>query len=144
MLLSVLAIAALAGFLSTVALFTYNSRRVSSTFESILNVDEALLGHLQEMYAQGLQTEQATRNVVLNPTDKKARDNYEAAHSKFRKGLEAATSLAKGAMQEELRKLAPLWEEGHALKSEVMTLAVDGRGLPRTGDHDDERRHRRS
>jgi methyl-accepting chemotaxis protein len=127
MLLAVLAITTLAGFLSTMALFTYNSKRVSTTFESILNVEEALLGHLQEMYAQGLQTEQATRNVVLNPGDKKARENYEAAHGKFLKGLAAATGLAKGAMQEELRKLAPLWEEGHALKNEVMVLAVDGK-----------------
>ncbi|MDO9082531.1 MAG: methyl-accepting chemotaxis protein [Humidesulfovibrio sp.] len=130
MLLAVLAVAALAGFLSTVSLFTYNSKRVSTTFEAILNVDEALLGHLQEMYAQGLQTEQATRNVVLNPADKKARENYEAAHGKFKKALEAAAALAKDGLQEELRKLAPLWEEGHTLKTEVMALAVDGKVQP--------------
>jgi len=128
MLLSILAVTALAGFLSTMALFIYNSRRVSSTFEYILNVEEAILSNLQDMYAQGLQTEQATRNVVLNPTDKKARQNYDAANEKFHKALEAATALSKGGMQEELRKLAPLWEEGHALKTEVMDKAGEGQG----------------
>jgi len=126
MLLAVLALAALAGFITTIALFTYNSKRVSTTFEAILNVDEALLSDLQEMYAQGLQTEQAARNVVLNPADKKARENYEKANGKFRKALEAATGLAKDGIQAQLRTLAPLWEEGHALKLEVMTLAGDG------------------
>jgi methyl-accepting chemotaxis protein len=128
MLLSILAVTALAGFLSTMALFIYNSRRVSSTFEYILNVEEAILSNLQDMYAQGLQTEQATRNVVLNPTDKKARQNYDAANEKFHKALEAATALSKGGMQEELRKLAPLWEEGHTLKTEVMDKAGEGQG----------------
>ncbi len=128
MLLAVLALSALAGFATTLALFTYNSNRVNTTFEYMLNVEEALLGSLQEMYAQGLQTEQATRNVVLNPGDKKARENYEAAHGKFRKALEEAAALAKGEMKTELGKLTPLWDEGHALKTEVMTLAADGKG----------------
>ena len=126
-LLILLACSAFAGFATTISLFLYNSHRVSSTFESILNVEEALLGDLQEMYAQGLQTEQATRNVVLNPTDKKARDNYEAAHKKFLKALETATALAKGSMLAELQKLPSLWEQGNVLKKNVMTLAAEGK-----------------
>lgn len=48
-------------------------------------MDEALLVHLQDMYAQGLQTGQAARNVLLNPADEKAKANYDAADANFRK-----------------------------------------------------------
>ena len=126
-LLYVLAGVTLAGVASAMLLFTFQSQRINSTFDSIVNVDEALLGQLQEMYAQGLQTEQATRNVVLNPADKTARKNYEAADTKFRKALQTAQGLAKDAMAEGLRPLPGLWDEGAALKAEVMTLAGDGK-----------------
>ncbi len=126
-ILLLLAITAVAGFLSTIALFTYSSRSVSGTFEHILHVEEALQSRLQEMYAEGLQTEQATRNVVLNPTDKKARENYEKANEKFKKALASATALATGDMQAELKKLPQLWDEGYALKVEIMNLAGEGK-----------------
>ena len=72
-LLTILAAVTLAGFATILLLFTLSAQRATRTFEDIINVDEALLGQLQEMYAQGLQTGQATRNVVLNPADKKAK-----------------------------------------------------------------------
>ncbi|MDQ7836808.1 MAG: methyl-accepting chemotaxis protein [Humidesulfovibrio sp.] len=126
-LLALLAAATIVGFSATQLLFTLSAQRTARTFENLIQVDEALLGHLQEMYAQGLQTGQATRNVLLNPTDKKAKANYDDADTKFRKASEAALALATGPAQEELRKLAPLWDEDHALKSEVMTLSMEGR-----------------
>ncbi len=126
-LLVLLAGITLLGFGSTLALFTLQDNRVTAVFERIVNVEEALLGQLQEMYAQGLQTEQATRNVVLNPSDQKARDNYAVADGKFRKALETAQGLAKGPLADELRKVAPLWEEGNGLKGQVMALALDGK-----------------
>ncbi len=126
-LLAILAAVTLAGFTATLFLFTLTSQRAARTLEDIINVDEALLGQLQEMYAQGLQTCQATRNVLLNPADKKAKENYDAADAKFRKASAAAVALAKGPMQDVLRKLGPLWDEDHALQNEVMALAVDGK-----------------
>jgi len=126
-LLALLAAVTLAGFAVTLLLFTLSAQRTARTFEEIIHVDEALLGHLQEMYAQGLQTGQATRNVLLNPADKKAKANYDAADAKFRKALQEATALAKGPAQEQLRALGPLWDADHALKSEVMTLALDAK-----------------
>jgi len=126
-LLIILGCVTLAGFASTLILFTLQSRHIDSTFEDIINVDEALLGQLQEMYAQGLQTEQATRNVVLNPVDKTARKNYETANNKFSKSLEVALRLSKGPMAEALKPLPNLWTESGALKAEVMTLGTDGK-----------------
>jgi len=126
-LLAILAAVTLAGFATILLLFTLSTQRTTRTFEDIINVDEALLGQLQEMYAQGLQTGQATRNVLLNPTDKKAKENYDTADGKFRKAAQAALALAKGPAQEKLRALGPLWEEDHALKNEIMNLALGGK-----------------
>jgi methyl-accepting chemotaxis protein len=126
-LLIILGGVAIAGFCSSLILFTLQSKHIGSTFEHIINVEEALLGEFQEMYAQGLQTEQATRNVVLNPTDKTARANYEKADAKFVKALEMAQKLVQAPLAEELKPLPELWHEGGALKAEVMTLAGDGK-----------------
>jgi methyl-accepting chemotaxis protein len=126
-LLTILAAITLLGFAATLILFTLQNSRVTATFERIVNVEEALLGQLQEIYAQGLQTEQATRNVLLNPADQKAQDNYAKADGQFRKALDTALSLAKGAMLDEMKKIGPLWEEGAGLKKQVMDLAQDGK-----------------
>ncbi|OIN99644.1 MAG: hypothetical protein AUJ49_10805 [Desulfovibrionaceae bacterium CG1_02_65_16] len=126
-LLAILGGVTIAGFITTLILFTLQSRHISSTFEDIINVEEALLGQLQEMYAQGLQTEQATRNVVLNPADKTARANYEKADAKFKKALDTAQQLATGAMAESLKPLPQLWSDSSALKTEVMSLGVEGK-----------------
>ncbi|MDP2848458.1 MAG: methyl-accepting chemotaxis protein [Humidesulfovibrio sp.] len=126
-LLVVLGGVTLAGFAATLLLFALQSQRTSKTFENMINVEEALLGQLQEMYAQGLQTEQATRNVVLNPADKKARENYEAADAKFKKALQTAQGLATGEMAKDLATLPAHWTEAGALKTEVMALAGAGK-----------------
>ncbi|MDR3640819.1 MAG: methyl-accepting chemotaxis protein [Humidesulfovibrio sp.] len=131
-LLIILGCVTIAGFCSSLALFTLQSEHIDSTFGNIINVEEALLGQLQEMYAQGLQTEQATRNVVLNPTDKTARENYDKADAKFSTALETAQQLAKDSMAEALKPLPNLWREGGALKAEVMALGVDGKAQAAT------------
>jgi len=131
-LLFVLGGVTLAGFAAMLLLFFMQSQRVGSTFENMINVEEALLGQLQEMYAQGLQTEQATRNVVLNPADKTAAKNYENANQKFKAALEAAQKISQGPMSEALKGMSAMWDESHALKAEVMALAIAGNGQAAT------------
>ncbi len=126
-LLAILGGVTISGFIVTLALFALQSRHIGDTFENIINVEEALLGNLQEMYAQGLQTEQATRNVVLNPADETARKNYEKADGKFLQALEAARGLAKDDMAASLAPLPQMWRESGQLKREVMELAAAGR-----------------
>ncbi|WP_231583668.1 methyl-accepting chemotaxis protein [Desulfovibrio sp. TomC] len=89
-------------------------------------VDGPLLYHLQDVYAQGLQTEQATRNVILNPTDQKARDNYTHADKEFREALAAASALATGSMASTLNSLLPNWDASHLLKRKLMDMATAG------------------
>jgi methyl-accepting chemotaxis protein len=117
----------LAGFISSLVLFTLQSRYIANTFEDIINVEEALLNNLQDMYAQGLQTGQATRNVVLNPADKTAQKNYLTADAKFSESLARAQQLASGSMVQTLAPLPQLWKEDGELKSQVMALGKDGK-----------------
>ena len=60
-----LVIVVILGLILTV--FLVRNNKTQSSVQEMIHVDQALLLNLNEMYAQGLQTEQATRNVVLNP-----------------------------------------------------------------------------
>lgn len=100
--------------------------RAETAIKNIVEVEESLSAGLQDMYAQGLQTEQATRNVLLNPGDKAAKDNYAAADAKFRKSLERVLKLAPDGMKEVLRSISEQWDQAYALKQEVMRLASAG------------------
>ncbi|WP_428559001.1 MAG: methyl-accepting chemotaxis protein [Solidesulfovibrio sp. DCME] len=94
--------------------------------DTIATVDGPLLFHIQNVYAQGLQTEQATRNVLLNPADGKARDNFTKADQEFRQALAAATGLAQGEIARRLSIVLPKWDMSHALKLKVMDMALSG------------------
>jgi methyl-accepting chemotaxis protein len=125
-LLFILGVLVTASFAATVAFFLMFSSQASKTFEEIIGVEETLLAQYQEMYGQGLQTEQATRNLVLNPQDETALANYAAAHDKFNKALELALKLATGQAKAEIAPLPELWDQANALKREIQSLAASG------------------
>ncbi len=109
------------------ALFIVHNGKVKSRTEKMINIDQALLLNLNDMYAQGLQTGQATRNVLINPNDEKAKSNYKEAHEIFIKANDAAIKLSSGKMQEEMKKIKSIWEEDHKLIPEVQGLAGSGK-----------------
>jgi methyl-accepting chemotaxis protein len=109
-----------------ILLFTVQSKRTENTVVRMVEKDLALLVGLNSMYADGLQTGQAARNVLINPGDEKAKENYRAAHGNFLKTSEDVLAAASPGMQEKLKKVMGLWEEDHRLKMEVQQLAVQG------------------
>jgi len=109
------------------ALHLVNNNALKSAAEQMIHRDQALLMNLERMHTQGIQTEQATRNVILNPADKKAVENYNNANAAFMKLHDEAIALASGKMQETLRKLQPVWQEAHKLKVEAQQLAMNGK-----------------
>ncbi len=125
-LLLALGVASLVGAALTLALLYVQQTRMVGHLEKISSIDEPLLFNLQNVYAQGLQTEQATRNVILNPSDQKARDNFAKADQAFREALAAALSLAKGDMARELATIEPFWNASHDLKVRLMDMAGTG------------------
>jgi methyl-accepting chemotaxis protein len=111
--------------LGTVSFF--QSRGAEKTITALVDRDLALLVDFNSLYAEGLQTGQATRNVLINPEDQKARKNYAAAHQAFLEVMENALRRAPAGMQDRLKKVKSLWEEDHKLKTEVQELAIAGK-----------------
>src|SRR5208283_744858 len=108
-------------------LFVVHNGGVKERTERMINVDQALLLDLNDMYANGLQTGQATRNVLINPADEKAKGNYRDASEAFAQENDEALKLSSGRMQEEFRNIKTVWEEDDKLKAEVQELAVSGK-----------------
>jgi methyl-accepting chemotaxis protein len=106
------------------AFFISYSNKIQTNNERMINTDQTLLLSLNDMYAAGLQTGQATRNVLINPKDNKAKENYQQAHKDFIANYEIAVKHAGGDMKESLAKIGALWEEDHQLKTKVQNLAV--------------------
>lgn len=102
--------------IAILALHLVNNSSLKASTEQMINVDQALLMNLQQMHTQGIQTEQATRNVILNAADKKAVENYRGAHAAFVKLNEESVALATGSTKDALQKLQPDWIEAHSLK----------------------------
>ena len=113
--------------IAILALHLVNNSSLKASTEQMINVDQALLMNLQQMHTQGIQTEQATRNVILNAADKKAVENYSGAHAAFVKLNEESVALATGSTKDALQKLQPDWIEAHSLKLEAQRLAINGK-----------------
>ncbi|MCS7164614.1 MAG: methyl-accepting chemotaxis protein [Thermodesulfovibrio sp.] len=114
--------------LAVLFLFSYiNEKGFQERFEKLTKRDVPLLIALNDMYAQGLQTGQATRNVFINPKDEQAKKNYQKAHQEFMKSNEEAIKLTTGEIQEQLKKIAQLWQKDHSMKIEVQQLAEEGK-----------------
>jgi methyl-accepting chemotaxis protein len=117
------------GLLALVAVTTsalLQGRASEATIARMAGTDLELLVGLESMYAAGLQTGQATRNVLINPDDGRAKGNYREAHEAFLKTLERATEIAPPAMKDRLRLVDRLWADDHALKQEVLSLSESG------------------
>ncbi len=114
-------------FVIVVALFLFNNYKLKTNVDHMINVDQTVLIDLEQMYAQGLQTGQATRNVILDPANKKGVDNYNAAHAAFLKLNNEALALSSGKTKEALAKVQSLWVEDHKLKLEAQRLAIAGK-----------------
>ena len=86
---------------------------------------ELLLG-FSNIYGYGLQTEQSTRNLMLNPADSVAKDNYGVAQAKFLQTVERLTPIVHPAMKERLEQVCRLWSQDDDLKMEVRRLSDSG------------------
>jgi methyl-accepting chemotaxis protein len=95
--------------------------------------DETLLMHYNTLYSGGLQTGQATRNVILNPADVKAMTNFEAAATEIERALDQSIAVLDAAEQkqagnrEALERLRTTWQEDLRLQREAQALAVAGK-----------------
>jgi methyl-accepting chemotaxis protein len=109
-------------------------RQVSTKMTAYLSEDLSVLLALTEIYAQGLQAEQATRNVLLNPSDQTAEKNYQAAVSAVANAYVIVENAAR--TRENLRpglaKAKAAWEAGVPLRDEVQRLAKSSQAAEAT------------
>ncbi|MDX9715090.1 MAG: methyl-accepting chemotaxis protein [Dissulfurispiraceae bacterium] len=107
--------------------FVFQGTRSIKQTESLINIDLKKTQYLAEMYSQGLQTGQATRNIILNPQDEKAKNNYTKAHNDFLTAAEAVKLISSEKEKASLSEILNKWETDHKLKTEVQQLALSGK-----------------
>jgi methyl-accepting chemotaxis protein len=108
---------------------TYNGLRgTDKQFTEYTERHQGIGRRLYSINAQGLQAEQAIRNIVLNPSDDKAFDNYKKANAELISLNNEAAQLAKGIpdLAEGLDKLQDAWKNHTAVQMEVIELARGG------------------
>lgn len=98
-------------------------------FDRFTDKYSALALTVSEMHTQGIQTEQAIRNVILNPSDEKALSNYKKASEDFLGLQKEAANIATGVKEygKQLEKLPSMWQVNNAIKEEIIKLAKDGK-----------------
>lgn len=114
-------------FIGLFVISYFNEQGFEERIEKMTKKDINVLIALNDMYAQGLQTGQAVRNVFINPKDEQAKKNYQKAHQDFMKSNEEAIKLTQGDMQEQLKKIQQLWQKDHSMKMEIQQLSEQGK-----------------
>jgi methyl-accepting chemotaxis protein len=108
-----------------IALKTLND--VTTRFSGFVEQDLIRLQSYSGMYAQGLQTGQAIRNIILDPANPKAYENLEKAQKDFSGHLDEATRHAGDEAEATLLKdLAQRWSANVTIKNRVRDLAKAG------------------
>jgi len=95
-----------------------------SRFDAFIDQDVRASQAVNNLYSQGLQMEQALRNIILDPTKRTAYDNLQAASQQFSDNLDTLGRLtqdpANTALQQQVQ---PLRKQLIDLQERVKTLA---------------------
>jgi methyl-accepting chemotaxis protein len=104
-------------------------QRITDRFSDFIDHDQARLSAFTEMYAQGLQTGQALRNIILDPQNAQAYKNLDAANAKFAEASGKAATLAgsDSASAGVVSEIAALWKTITATRSHIVDLAKSDR-----------------
>ena len=96
--------------------------------DQFVNKYQTLAFIISDMHTQGIQTEQALRNIILNPSDEKAMANYKKANEEFVESNKQAATLAKEIKKYEqgIEKLPVLWQELGTVKDDIINKARSG------------------
>ncbi len=127
-------------FISAIGINLFGMTAINARFSAFNNRNVVLGGKLRDLYAQGLQTGQALRNIVLDPSNKTAYGNLEAANKAFKHDLDAAQALAADdpAMTAVLAEVSALRDQEVGVVDQVVTLArTDQTGATAMINHHD-------
>ncbi|MBI3531506.1 MAG: chemotaxis protein [Burkholderiales bacterium] len=93
-------------------------------FHHYIETEQRISSGLTEMYAQGLQMGQALRNIVLDPTNKRAYDNLDGARTGYEKAFAEASKIAQGTQFEAGLSKLPALRAKHAQAQEKVTVLI--------------------
>jgi methyl-accepting chemotaxis protein len=111
-------------FTTALSLSLWGLQRSQTDFRLYSEREQVIAAGVAEMYAQGLQTGQALRNIILDPSNRKAYDNLAQAQKDFDRALETATAAAGGtALQSGLAELPALRQQQATLQRHLAELA---------------------
>ena len=117
------------GLLMVVVVVSYiGLKEIKQRFDYFTDQYQALALTISDMHTQGVQTEQAVRNVILNPSDEKALANYKKASDEFLRLHKEATTIAKkmNGYDKKLGEFPKLWQASTAIKENIIALAKAG------------------
>lgn len=114
-------------FCAVAALSIRQYQNMEQGVHLLSDVNIPVLVGLQEMYAQGLQSGQATRNVMLNPSDSKAIENYKASVKDFDSALSRITDISSSNEKSSLEEIKKLMTNVFDLQNMAIDLAVQGK-----------------
>lgn len=102
---------------------THSLNKTTQSLEKLSLVDQVRLSAFEDMYAEGLQTGQALRNVLINPGDEKARTNLKVSNKAFEAKLaQAFISTYDPSTTAVLNDLQTNWIKDEAGKRQVLAL----------------------
>ena len=104
---------------------TWSLSQVTGNFAAFLERDLRFTGALAEMYAQGLQQGQALRNIVLDPKNRRAYDNFDQAAKDFDAALATAKATA-GPDEAAVAAIAALREKQVPIQARVIAAVATG------------------
>jgi len=105
----------------------YGQSSLAEQLRAYIQNDQTRLLAYNQMYAQGLQTGQAIRNIILDPQNPKAYENLTAAEKAFDAAMQDADKLADSdSERDSLKEIHTLWEKDKALKAQLAALARSG------------------
>ncbi|MCX8145849.1 MAG: methyl-accepting chemotaxis protein [Azovibrio sp.] len=115
-------------FLVAAGVAFYGLHSAKTSFIQHLEVDMALERAIVGMYAQGLQSGQALRNITLDASNKTGHDNLAKALAEFTEHLKAAQAIAPAdaPLAAVLRDVERLAQERQQLIAEISGVAVSG------------------
>ena len=112
-------------FMAALAVAVSGLNEAKQRLDDYLEKDQVLLESFSEMYAQGLQSGQAVRNIILDPANPKAYDNLAKARKDFRAALLKAGELAGSDtdLATVLKEITALTEQREQRLNEITALA---------------------
>ena len=103
--------------------------RAKAEFTNFITQDQRVLLNYTELYANGLQMGQALRNIILDPANPKAYENFEKASGAMDKLLEETRGLVVNDAED-----AAAMEKIAQLRAQQIGLQQQVRGLVQGGD----------